>query len=165
MGSSTWNISATSGTVWSFNSSASLTAGTSAITLVGSFGITFAGGTKTYNNLELGIGANTITGANTFNTLSSQASTTSVTFDSGTTTSVTTFAITGSPAQTITVTASSTGNFSLSKTSGIVSVQYLNLSKSTATGGATWAALNSVNGGGNIGWLFGAPSTGFFAFF
>jgi hypothetical protein len=165
MGSSTWNISATSGTVWSFNSSASLTAGTSSITLVGSFGITFAGGTKTYNNLQLGIGANTITGANTFNTLSSQASTTSVTFDSGTTTSVTTFAITGSPAQTITVTASSTGNFSLSKTSGIVSVQYLNLSKSTATGGATWTALNSVNGGGNIGWIFGAPSTGFFAFF
>jgi hypothetical protein len=61
--------------------------------------------------------------------------------------------------------SSSVANFTLSKASGNVNVQYLNISKSTATGGAIWTAVNSVNGGGNIGWVFGVVSSGFFMFF
>jgi hypothetical protein len=45
--------------------------------------------------------------------------------------------------------------FTLSKSSGVVSCDYLNLSNSTATGGATWyAGSNSVDNGGNTGWIF-----------
>jgi hypothetical protein len=165
MGSSIWNITATSGTVWSFNSSASLTSGTSSITLIGLFGITFAGGTKTYNNLQLGAGANTITGANTFNTLSSQATTSLVTFDAGSTTTVSTFAVSGTSTQTITLASSSVTNFTLSKSSGNVDVEYLSISRSTATGGASWVATKSINGGNNIGWQITGANTGFFLFF
>lgn len=164
MGSSIWNITATSGTVWSFNSSASLTSGTSSITLIGLSGITFAGGTKTYNNLQLGIGANTITGSNTFNTLSSQAATSSVTFGAGSITTVSTFAVSGTSTQTIAMGSSSTSNFTLSKSSGNVNVEYLNISRSTAAGGASWVATNSIDGGNNIGWQFIGNNTGFLLF-
>lgn len=47
----------------------------------------------------------------------------------------------------------------LTKTSGTVSCDYISLKNSTASGGAVWnAGANSVDGGGNVGWLF-APVT------
>jgi len=43
----------------------------------------------------------------------------------------------------------------LSKASGTISLDYLNIKDNTATGGATWnPGSNSVNQGGNTGWLF-----------
>jgi len=46
----------------------------------------------------------------------------------------------------------------LSKSSGIVSVDYLSIQDSNATGGATWyAGANSVDAGNNTGWIFTAP--------
>jgi hypothetical protein len=46
----------------------------------------------------------------------------------------------------------------VSKSSGIVSVDFLSISSQTATGGAAWyAGANSQNGGGNTGWIFSAP--------
>ena len=57
----------------------------------------------------------------------------------------------------------------LSKSSGTVSVDYLSIGNSIATGGATWnAGANSVDVGNNTGWIFPAPSTAtgnFFLFF
>jgi len=60
----------------------------------------------------------------------------------------------------------------LSKSSGTVSVDYLSIGNSIATGGATWyAGANSVDVGNNTGWIFTAPpapstNTGnFFLFF
>ena len=60
----------------------------------------------------------------------------------------------------------------LSKSSGIVSVDYLSIQDSNATGGATWnAGANCVDAGNNTGWIFTAPpapstATGnFFLFF
>lgn len=56
----------------------------------------------------------------------------------------------------------------ISKTSGVVSSNYLSITSSDASGGATWyAGANSVNGGANSGWLFQAApgsnnSAGFF---
>jgi hypothetical protein len=164
MGSSAWNISRFAGTNWDFSSSATLNSGTSTLVFGGSGGVTFAGGTKIYNNVTIPPSSFTITGSNTFNTLSSQATTSSVTFDGGTTTTVTTFAVSGTPAQTITLGSSSLTNFTLSKASGTVSVQYLNISRSTATGGATWVASNSVNGGNNTGWQITGANTGFLFF-
>ena len=59
----------------------------------------------------------------------------------------------------------------LSKSSGTVSVDYLSIGNSIATGGATWyAGANSVDVGNNTGWIFTAPPTAtatgnFFLFF
>jgi len=51
----------------------------------------------------------------------------------------------------------------ISKTSGTVSVSYLTIQDSVATGGATWNAFtsapyNNVNNGNNTGWNFTAPA-------
>ena len=46
-------------------------------------------------------------------------------------------------------------NFFLSKSSGIVECDYLDISNSNATGGAKWyAGANSVDNGNNSGWMF-----------
>jgi hypothetical protein len=48
--------------------------------------------------------------------------------------------------------------FTLSKTTGMVSEDYLSLRDSAATGGAVWyAGANSTNTSGNSGWIFTAP--------
>lgn len=163
MGSGTWTMTAYSGTVWNVPIGVTLSAGTSNIVLYGGGGITFAGGSKTYNNVTLASGSNAITGNNTFNTISSSSGTTSVTFASGSTTTVSNFNISGGSSR-ITLTASSTSSFALSKPSGTVEVVNLAISKSQATGGATWVAVNSLNAGSNSGWIFRSTAS-FFAFF
>lgn len=42
----------------------------------------------------------------------------------------------------------------ISKTTGVVVCQYLTLVDSAATGGATFLASRSTDGGGNTGWIF-----------
>jgi hypothetical protein len=48
------------------------------------------------------------------------------------------------------------GTWTVSDTSGTNTASYLNISNSTATGGATWDVSDgtSTNGGGNTGWNF-----------
>lgn len=57
--------------------------------------------------------------------------------------------------------SSDTAQFTLSKSSGIVSCDYLDISNSNATGGATWyAGSHSNDTTNNDGWLFGdVPNT------
>jgi hypothetical protein len=57
-------------------------------------------------------------------------------------------------------TLTSTNISTISKSSGIIDVDYLAINNSTATGGATWyAGANSLNNGSNTGWIFtAAPS-------
>lgn len=58
------------------------------------------------------------------------------------------------------LTLSNVEQFTLSKPSGTVSCDYLNISNSNATGGATWyAGANSVDTTNNDGWIFTAPQT------
>jgi hypothetical protein len=45
----------------------------------------------------------------------------------------------------------------LTKTSGSITLDHVNIEQSNATGGATWNAINSVNGGYNTGWIFHSP--------
>jgi hypothetical protein len=70
-----------------------------------------------------------------------------------------TVTMTGSPGSLITITrAGASGNLTFSKSSGTVSCDYLSVSNSIATGGASWyAGANSTDGGGNTGWIFTAP--------
>jgi hypothetical protein len=59
----------------------------------------------------------------------------------------------------------------LNKTSGTVSVSYVKIKDSIATGGATWlapTASGNIDNGNNTGWIFGAYSannSNFLAFF
>ena len=77
---------------------------------------------------------------------------------------VSSFLVSGSSGNLITMYDSTGGveQFTLTKTSGTVVCDYLDLSNSNATGGATWyAGSHSVNTANNTGWIFtGPPSTG-----
>jgi hypothetical protein len=123
---------------------------------------TFVGGGSTYNCTlsNDGAGALTITGSNTITNLSNGVAPTTFTFTSGTTTTIQNFGISGSSGNLVTIGSTTTSAHTLSKSSGNTNVDYLSISYSTATGGATWyAGANSTNGGNNTGWLFSSPTS------
>jgi hypothetical protein len=134
---------------------------------------TFASGSADYSGITIdqaGAGLLVFGNAGTLGNISnSYASTgaTSIRFDQDQT--VGNFTASGQVGRVLTITSSTNGVArTLTKTSGIVSVNYLNIRDSTATGGATWyAGANSVNTSNNTGWIFtNAPGGGnFIAFF
>jgi hypothetical protein len=148
------------------NSAAKTFSGGGIINMYSTSSKTFTGGGVTYPTLRNGgAGALTIAGSNTFTTIENTAGPRTFTFTSGTTQTVTNFNVSGTAGNLVTITATSTGAATLSKTSGTVSVSYCNISKSNATGGATWRALTAdgnVDGGGNSGWTFGLGGNGLF---
>jgi hypothetical protein len=127
---------------------------------------TFTGGGVTYPTLRnSGAGALTIAGSNTFTTIDVSGSPRTFNFTSGTTQTVTNFNVSGTAGNLTVITATSTGQATLSKSSGTITVSYCNISKSNATGGATWiAGLNdgNVDGGSNTGWNFIGGNSLFF---
>lgn len=144
--------------------------GTGKISMTAAIAKTFVGAGSTYNCTlsNDGAGTLTITGSNTFTTIDNGVQPTAFTFTAATTQTVTNFNVSGTSGNLVTLNSSSaSGNFTLSKSSGTVSADYLSITRSTATGGATWyAGANSTNGGNNIGWIFtGVPTnTGNFFF-
>lgn len=139
--------------------------GTGTISLTSASAKTFVGGSGTYNCAinQGGSGTLTFTGANTFsditNTYGSTGATT-IRFPASTTTTVSNFTASGTPGNLLTIDSSTAGTrATLSKASGIVNVSSLNIKDSAAAGGATWNAINSVNGGNNTGWTFITLST------
>ncbi len=163
MGSGTLTLTGT-GTVWNVNATGlTLNANTSTIKLTNTSNTacTFAGAGKTYANLWFSRGASTatnvITGTNTFTDIKDDGTGTHGLTLPNATTTCTTFHVSGTSGHLITMSATST----ISVASGIVSVDYLDLSNSTATGGATfYAGANSTNSGSNSGWIFTAPPSG-----
>jgi hypothetical protein len=148
--------------------------GTGTITLTSASAKTFVGGGSTYNCTinQGGAGALTITGNNTFNNITNTTQPASVLFTAATTTTFNNFNLNGTAGNLITIGSVTAASHTLSKASGTVSVSYLSISRSTATGGAVWEAFTTngnVDGGNNVGWLFSAItySVGplFFAFF
>jgi hypothetical protein len=145
--------------------------GTGVISMTAATAKTFVGGGSTFNCTlqNAGAGALTITGSNTFTTISNSVQPTTFTFTAATTTTITNWNINGTLGNLVTIGSATAANHTLSKASGTVSVNYLSISRSTATGGATWEAFVSngnVNGGGNLGWDFGVvPATGNFLMF
>jgi hypothetical protein len=165
MGSGTWTISG-SPTIffpaWETTTTTNLTlnANTSTISMTNASAKTFAGGGLTYYNLNQGgSGTLTISGSNTFNDITNSVQPATVSFTSGTTQTVSNFSLLGTAGNLITVNSTSAGSqASLSKASGIVSVNYLSIRDSNATGGAQWyAGTNSTNVSNNTGWIFTAP--------
>lgn len=165
IGDSTVNITG-SGTAWNTATSSNLTVNYGAaarISMNSASAKTFAGGGKTWPTVNQGgAGTLSVTGNNTFTNFTNTVTGCTISFPSGTTT-FTAFSIRGVFGSPVTLSSTST----LSKASGTVAVNYLNLSNSTATGGAQWyAGAGSTDGGGNTGWIFSTASTGgFLAFF
>jgi len=121
---------------------------------------------KAYNNLWLtgsGTGEFIIYGSNTFNEFKCDTPPHTIKFLGNTIQVVSTWTVSGTAGNLITLNNDS-GNtqFTLSKSSGIISSDYLNISNSNATGGATWyAGSHSVDTTINSGWIFeDAPTTG-----
>ena len=121
---------------------------------------TFVGGGSTFNCTlnQGGAGALTITGSNTFSNITNTVQPASVLFTAGTTSTFTNFNLSGTSGNLITIGSVTAASHTLSKASGTVNADFLSISRSTATGGATWnAGANSTDGGNNSGWIFGAP--------
>jgi hypothetical protein len=131
---------------------------------------TFAGGGASYPTLsQTGTGALTISGSNTFVSISNTVQPTTITFTSGTTQTFTSgFALSGTSGNLVTIGATTTSAATLSKSSGTISVSHCSISYSTATGGASWKSLlanGNVNGGNNSGWMFTVGAGKFFQLF
>ena len=122
----------------------------------------FEGGGKTYNNFW-GNGATDnakyyILGSNTFNDFKISNPQHEIHFENGKTTTVTTFTVSGIIGAGKTMLIDSVdgiNQFTLSKSSGVVSCDYLDISNSNATGGAKWyTGKHSNNTTNNSGWIF-----------
>jgi hypothetical protein len=159
----TGQISCTgTGTVWNTGTTTGLTVtGTGTISLTSASAKTFAGGGFSYSSVTLnqgGAGALTITGSNTFGNITNTVQPASILFTAGTTSTFTSFSLSGTSGNLITIGSVTAASHTLSKASGTVSSDYLSISRSTATGGASWyAGANSTDGGNNSGWVFTAP--------
>ena len=173
IGSGTWTLNGI-GSPWNTPTITNLTVtGTGTISLTNASAKIFnGGGITTYPTLNQGgAGTLTVTGANTFANITNTAIG-NITFPASTTTTVSAFNVSGNSTTRVQLRSSSTGTrFTLSDSSGTVSVDWLDIRDSSATGGAAWyAGANSLNTGNNLGWIFTAPPSvsyggNFFAFF
>lgn len=166
MGNGTWTLTATSGTPWNAAGATNFTLTRNSSTIVFSGTITnnatFAGGAFTYGGLSFtGSGAVTITGANTFASLSQVGGTTFV-FPGATTTvidaSPTITASVSSPAAWLASVFSSQATISIG--SGTTTLTGYGIRGIAATGGATFVANSSLNLGNNSGITINAPAAG-----
>jgi len=137
----------------------STSAGTGAGTIYMSSGSakTFAGGSYSYaaTLVQAGSGDLTITGNNTFNNITNTVRPAAIYFAGGNTTTLTSgFGLSGTLGFPVTINSTNTTPYTLSLASGSVTVRNMNISYSTAAGGATWNAVNSTDGGNNSGWSF-----------
>lgn len=168
MGSGTWTVTGTGANAWFFGTTSGLTLnpGTSTIKLTAnsSSGTTFDGGGLTYNNIwnaSAGSGALTIVGSNTFNDFRSDAGRT-IRFTDSTTTTVSSLNLNGTVGNLITLACTISGSWTISDSTGTNTVTLCSISRSVATGGASFVAINSVNGGNNVGWIF--PNAGNYSY-
>jgi hypothetical protein len=159
MGATAWVITANS---WEATSTGmTFNAGTSSIRFNSSgTSKSFLGGGLTYYNLihdsagAGGLNTLTITGANTFNDITTNVRPSTFVFPAGVTQTLANFTLSGTAGNLVTIQSSVSGTqFTLSKSSGAVNVDYMSIKDSNATGGAVFTANNSVNGGNNTGWL------------
>jgi hypothetical protein len=169
MGASTVTVTATA-SPWQAEPPTGLTlnAGTSTINLTLATAKTFIGGGLTYYNInQAGAGELTINGSNTFNNITTSVLPATVRFTAGSTQTVSNFGLSGTSGNLVTINSSTlSSQFTLSKVSGVVNAQYLNIQDSNATGGATWNASFSTDNGNNTGWNISAgAATSFFVMF
>ena len=167
----TLNNSGVSDKVRSSSTGLTLNAGTSTIILTnsGTNAQTFAGDGLQYNNVTVAGAGNyqmTMTGNNSFNNFTVDRSVASKSIvATGTTQTVTNFVAETSSTRTVTITGGTWNKVGV----GIVSLDYMSISGSTATPALVWYAVyHSTDGGGNSGWIFrglvtSSPATDLYA--
>ena len=116
---------------------------------------TFNGGSISYNYLTLKAGTNTITDSNTITNLSIDAGK-EVQFQASSTQTLTDLSGDGISGSLTYLRSNSTGSqFTLSKSSGTLSINYVQIKDSIATGGATFeAGMEGYDLLNNTGWTF-----------
>jgi len=176
LGSSILTLTGTSGVTLS-GSNLTFNAGTSTIkfTNTSATGITFAGGGYTFYDVWFDRGASTgtitVTGTNTFNSFryNNGSAARTIIFPNVTTTiAAGGLLLGGSSGNLLTLARTGgSGTMTISVASGTICLDYLSISNSAATGGATfYAGAGSTDGGGNTGWTFTAcPSANTSNFF
>lgn len=175
LGSGLWTItsrSAATGVVWNPPSGStinSVTSNTLKFTESSANTKIINGLGKTYNNLWLAPGAGTgsynIIGSNTFTGYFRDDGTEahSILFTAATNNTAATWDISGSAGKLKTIgSIGDAASHTLTKSGGgIVSLDYLSISRSTAGPANTFhAGANSVNGGNNVNWIWGPPIAG-----
>jgi len=175
MGSGTWTVTST-GTVWNVAATLTVTPGTSTIVLSNTTATakTFAGQSKTYNNITFSGDNITVTGSNTFNTfrVENAGLATGLKITSGTTQTVSAFTTNGSSGNLAilsSVTAGSAHTFTTAASQ--ISVDFMSIKDSTVIQTDVWyAGTGSTDVSGNTNWIFTAPpavggvNSGFFQF-
>lgn len=159
-----------SGTGSAFNrTGGTFTAGTSTIkfTNASSTGKTFAGNGGTYNNFWFapgtGTGSLTVSGSNTFADFKADGTVAhSILFTTGSTQNIATFTVNGTAGQLISIDSTTTGTHALVSTGSNISVDYVSVQHSVASGTGTWTAgVNSVDNQSvataGSGWIFTLP--------
>jgi hypothetical protein len=169
MGSGTWTLAGT-GTVWNCNASATVTASSASITLSNTTTTarTFAGASKSYGKLTIGgatgVSTLTITGTNTFAEIASTKTVAhTIIFPATVTTTIGKWSVSGSAGNLVTVRAPSTTNAVLTYNgTGVVSANFLSVTRITGNPDLTWyVGANSTNGGNNLRIYFvAAPVAG-----
>ena len=164
VGSGTWAIAGTAG--WNTATSTNLTVtGTGTISLTSASAKTFAGGGVDYSGITLnqgGVGTLSITGNNTFKTISSTAAGANTINPGNWVQRITTsWTASGSAGNILTITgasASNPGTFIFTGSGQAASVDYLTITGIRAYNlDSTWyAGANSTNNG-SLGWIFAAP--------
>jgi hypothetical protein len=134
--------------------------GTGTISMTAATAKSFRGNGSTFNCTinQGGAGALTMLEGSTFDNITNTVQPASILFTAGTTTTFNNFNLNGTAGNLITIGSVTAASHTLSKASGTVSGNYLSISRSSATGGASWyAGANSTDGGNNTGWIFTAP--------
>ncbi|PCJ57293.1 MAG: hypothetical protein COA79_16445 [Planctomycetota bacterium] len=172
MGSGTWELTGIgdpsfyTGSVWE-QRSGTLNSNTSTI----KFSNTsiskkiFNGGAETYYNFLIsGVGESIyeIQDSNTFNTIQTEKTVShSILFTAGTNTTVTNFSVNGSANKLVTIGSVTNATHTLIKAGGgTVNIDYVYISNSIGSTAVWNAAGNSVDGGVNTNWAFGADLPG-----
>ena len=141
--------------------------GTGTISMTGATAKTFIGGGCTFNCTlnQGGAGALTIINSNIFQGITNTVNGTTIKFPTGATNTFTNFGLAGISGSLTTLTNTGGGTkATISKLSGIVTSSYLSINNISATGGATWKALKSTNGGNTLGWIFDSIGNFFLMF-
>lgn len=134
---------------------------------------TFQGAGLSYGKLTIGgttgTSTLTITGSNTFTEIASTKTVAhTITFTDGTTQTVGAWTVKGTRENVVTLQGSSTAGWNLAYAGQlrVTGLDYLSVSRSTATPADTWyAGEHSTNGGNNSGWQFVQDPDDFLIFF
>lgn len=153
LGTGTWTCAG----AWNANGNVAnltVTASSGTISMTSAGAVSFSGGAKTWPTINIGgAGPITIAQDNTFANITNTVQPCTVRLTAGSVQTFTSFSLSGTSGNLVTLDSSSAGSAaSVSKPDGVVTVAYLSLKDSTATGGALWNAIYSASVSGVTGW-------------